>query len=217
MRNRTENQVTLTLIRHGKTRANEEHRYLGKTDEALSENGREALLSFKARGCYPMVSYLFTSPMKRCLETAEILYPNVRPVMIPEWKEMDFGQFEYKNYEELKDDIRYQAWMDSGGTIGFPGGESRGAFVLRCEKGFGKMCKKLFQLSRQNTDVPVQAGIIAHGGTIMALLHSFAGKEYFDSQVSNGEGFLTTLSWYDWHEGAAAESERIQIKVEKKL
>lgn len=32
----TENQMTLILIRHGKTRANEEQRYLGQEDEPLS-------------------------------------------------------------------------------------------------------------------------------------------------------------------------------------
>ena len=32
-------KVKITWIRHGMTRANEEHRYLGKTDEPLSEKG----------------------------------------------------------------------------------------------------------------------------------------------------------------------------------
>ena len=214
MRNRAENQVTLILIRHGETRANEEHRYLGKTDEALSENGKEALFSYKARGCYPKAEYLFTSPMKRCLQTAEILYPNIRPFVIPEWEEMDFGQFEYKNYEELKDDIRYQAWMDSGGTIGFPKGESREAFVIRCERGMVKMCGQLSRMEGQNVNRQIRVAAIVHGGTIMALLSSFAGKEYFDSQVSNGEGFLSTLAW---QKEAAVVRERIQIKVVKKL
>ena len=44
MRNRTENQIELVLIRHGATKANEERRYLGRTDEELSEKGKEALL-----------------------------------------------------------------------------------------------------------------------------------------------------------------------------
>ena len=44
MRNRTENQITLIFIRHGETAANKEQRYLGRTEEALSLEGREKLL-----------------------------------------------------------------------------------------------------------------------------------------------------------------------------
>ena len=75
MWNSAENQVTLVLIRHGETQANRERRYLGKKDESLLESGKEVLLSYKAQNIYPAVEYLFTSPMKRCVETANILYP----------------------------------------------------------------------------------------------------------------------------------------------
>lgn len=145
MRNRTEDQMTLALIRHGETKANREHRYLGRTDEGLSKDGIDRLLEYKRRNDYPAAEFLFSSPMKRCLETAEILYPNLSPVIIPEWVEMDFGRFEYKNYEELKGDVQYQAWVDSRGTLAFPEGEDREQFILRCEKGFDKMCVQLLR------------------------------------------------------------------------
>ena len=52
---------------------------------------------------------------------------------------MDFGEFEGKNYIELQKDPNYQAWIDSNGTLPFPGGESREAFIKRCEQGFYRM------------------------------------------------------------------------------
>lgn len=70
MRNRTEIKVTLSLLRHGATPANREHRYLGKTDEALSEEGRAELLLKKKE--IP-AELLLVSPMLRCRQTAEIL------------------------------------------------------------------------------------------------------------------------------------------------
>lgn len=145
MRDRTEDQMILAFIRHGETQANAQCRYLGKTDESLSERGRQQLLSRQKQHVYPQADYLFVSPMKRCLETAQILYPMLQPVVIPEWEEMDFGRFEYKNYEELKDDPAYRRWMDSGGKTAFPGGESREAFVRRCRSGFQRMCGFLWQ------------------------------------------------------------------------
>ena len=142
--------------------------------------------------------------MKRCLETANILYPDLCPIEIPEWKEIDFGKFEYKNYQELKKEIEYQAWLDSNGTLPFPEGESREDFILRCEKGFIKMSQKLSKMmkeARENKkinkkqiyitkEIPRKVGIIVHGGTIMALLYKHSGGNYFDYQVLNGKGYL---------------------------
>ena len=36
-------------------------------------------------------------------------------------------------------------------------------------------------------------GLIVHGGTIMVLLSSFCGGDYFDYQVPNGDGYVCTL------------------------
>ena len=99
MRNRTEDQIEihLTLIRHGATLSNKEGRYLGKTDETLSPDGIGALEKSVADRSYPTADVLFSGPMKRCLETAQILYPGQTPIIIPEWTEMDFGAFEGHN------------------------------------------------------------------------------------------------------------------------
>lgn len=185
MWNWTENQVKLVWIRHGATEANREHRYLGKTDEPLSEEGIRKLQSAKASKIYPDIDYLFSSPMKRCLETAEILYPAQKIIRIPDWEEMDFGAFEGKNYIDLQKDARYQAWIDSNGTLPFPEGESREEFIRRCEQGFYRMLKQLGEFKT--------VGMIVHGGTIMALMSQYYGGEYYDYQVANGEGYICTL------------------------
>lgn len=198
MRNRAEDQIVLALIRHGETEANAKRRYLGKTDEPLSEQGRHLLLSYKEQHLYPKASYLFTSPMRRCVETAKLLYPMQNPVIVPEWEETDFGRFEYKNYEELKDDPFYQKWMESGGTMAFPGGESRETFVDRCVTGFQNMCRELQKAQAENppgnSTEPVRAAAIVHGGTIMALLSFYGKKTYFDYQTENGRGYLCQVT-----------------------
>lgn len=191
MRNRAENQITLIFIRHGATKANQEHRYLGKTDEALSKEGEQELAECMKKQIYPRVDCLFTSPMKRCLQTAQLLYPDKKPVKIMEWEEMDFGVFEGKNYIELQNDKRYQAWIDSNGELPFPNGESREDFMLRCDKGFGKMITELFQIIK--TQEVQTIGIVVHGGTIMALLSRYYGGAYFDYQVKNGSGYICTV------------------------
>ena len=99
-------KVKITWIRHGMTQANGEHRYLGKTDEPLSETGIRLLQEKKKEYFSSTPEFLYTSPMKRCVQTAELLFER-NPILIPEWKEMDFGQFEGKNYKELKYSIPY--------------------------------------------------------------------------------------------------------------
>ena len=187
MRNRAEIKVTLSLLRHGATPANREHRYQGKTDEALSEEGRAELLLKKKE--IP-AELLLVSPMLRCRQTAEILFPGRAQVQILEWTEMDFGRFEGKNYRELNGDPDYQAWIDSGGTLPFPGGESREAFIRRTTLGFARVLSYLRAENTMESAMEIRAAAVVHGGTIMALCSSFSEGAYFDFQVKNGEGYV---------------------------
>ena len=64
---------------------------------------------------------------------------------VEELRECDFGIFENKNYKELSDCPEYQAWIDSGGTMTFPGGENPEEFRKRCVLGFEKVIKVFFE------------------------------------------------------------------------
>ena len=166
------------LIRHGQTQGNREHRYIGcRTDESLCAEGVAALQG-KA---YPPVSKVFASPMKRCLETAALLYPGVPVEVVEGFRECDFGEWENKNYAELDGNPDYQAWIDSGGELPFPGGESRAQFAARCVAAF--------ECIREQAE---DCAIVAHGGTIMAIMEQFALPKgtYFDYQAGNGCGFI---------------------------
>ena len=204
MWNRSENQIELFLIRHGATKANREHRYLGRTEETLSEEGREQLKAFQKQNIYPdpaSIRLLFVSPMERCRETAELLFGECEQKVIPEFREMDFGLFEGKNYQDLQGNVQYQAWIDSNGTLPFPDGESREDFIARCNRGFKEMLRIVTEQTKDKTeeketverqeitDGSRKIVAVVHGGTIMAVCSSFFGGEYFDFQIGNGEGY----------------------------
>ena len=167
------------LIRHGQTQGNLEHRYIGcRTDEPLCEQGIERLRTKE----YPKVKRIYASPMKRCIETAEIIYPGIPMEIIKDFRECDFGEFENKNYAEMNGRADYQAWIDSNGEMPFPGGESRAELAARCVKVFDELMKQKGQ---------EDCAIIAHGGTIMAIMERYAKPKgnYYDFQVKNGEGY----------------------------
>ena len=135
MRTGTANQIEIILIRHSYTRMNEEHRYIGRTDERLSERGISLAMTKKQQTDEPV----FSGPMERCVETAENMFPESEIIEIPEWTEIDFGDFEGKNYQELNGNADYQRWIDSSGSIAFPNGESREAFIERSMQGLENM------------------------------------------------------------------------------
>lgn len=135
MWNQPEIKINLTLIRHGKTPSNREHRYLGVTEEALSGEGRKQLEILAEKDILKKPWLLFISPMLRCQESAGILFPGKKAYPIEEWREMNFGAYEGKNYEDLKNDSYYQKWIDSNGTLPFPEGESQQEYIKRCQMG----------------------------------------------------------------------------------
>ena len=129
--------MELYLIRHWKTKGNLEKRYIGTTDEPILSGRRTGSVVKQATSrILPDVSCVAVSPMKRCRETAELLFPGKKQEVCDAFRECDFGQFENRNYEELKNRPEYQRWLDSGGTDAFPGGESREIFAGRCVEGF---------------------------------------------------------------------------------
>lgn len=166
------------LFRHGETPGNREKRYVGSTEESLTKEGRQALAARLA----PKVDWVYVSPRRRCAETADILFPKVGRTVVPGFAECDFGAFEYRNYRELSGDPDYQRWIDSGGVIGFPGGESRAAFQERCVQAFLEVQESAAKRRAQ------AIALVIHGGTIMALLSRMGvpKRDYFDWQVENG-------------------------------
>ena len=188
----------LILIRHGKTAGNLLGRYIGsRTDEPLCDEGREELAGKQL----PEVERLYVSPMKRCVETAEILWPGFdrkKMQKVTDLRECDFGDFENKNYKELSGNGDYQAWIDSNGTLPFPNGESMDAFKSRCLEAFARIVEEVSGAEQEwiasgKTGI-FRAGIVVHGGTIMAILeqYGYPTAAYFDYQVKNGCGYRLT-------------------------
>lgn len=144
MRNH-EGMMELVMIRHGRTKGNTENRYIGTTDEPLLASEAERLLAKREtleemRMDHPDI--LLVSPMRRCLETAAILFPESEPVIVPAFRECDFGEFENKNYQELSGNVDYQRWIDSGGRLPFPGGESMSSFQERVCRAFDRVVRE---------------------------------------------------------------------------
>lgn len=198
--------IKLYFIRHSSTKGNEEKRHIGTTDESLSSFGCKLLEGKR----YPKGELLFVSPMKRCVETARILYPRMTPIPIEELKECNFGEFENKNAKELAGNSMYQKWIDSNGTLGFPKGESREEFLQRNIRGFKRALEIMI---KQEADTGI---FVVHGGTIMNLLHEFGEPrcDFYHWQVSNGCGYSVSISKSQWINGTIILNEIEKLEGE---
>ena len=196
----------LYLIRHGLTQGNLDGKYIGQTDLALCPSGEEDIRKLAKADLYPYVEKVYTSPLKRCVETAQIIYPDIQLSKVDEIAEMDFGQFEGKTQQELEKLPEYTAWLKGGPEACPPDGEKFGDFSLRCISGldiiFRDMMKK---------DI-TRAAMVTHGGVITNLLAGFGLPKGHpaDYMCGPGEGFEILLSTFLWQKGPAFEiSERL--------
>ncbi len=175
-----EGRYGILLIRHGETLASLRGAYSGcRSDEPLSEEGRKKL--DKDRLSALRAERIYTGPMLRCRQTAEILFPGRLCTVLKGMTETDFGDWEGKSYKELNGDPLYQAWIDSGGRNAFPEGEDRESFVRRTMTAFYEMLKDMGECRN--------AALVCHGGNIMAVMSSLAGGDYFDHQRPCGSGY----------------------------
>lgn len=168
--------MSIYLIRHGKTVANEQHLYCGSTDLPLSDGGREELLSMR----YDITPERFvTSGMKRTDETLRILFGNVPFSVDSRFREVDFGAFEMKSYEMLKEKAAYQAWLTGDNERNVPPGGESGV----------QMTRRVLEAFRE---IPDGTALITHGGVIAAIMASLFpadGKHRYQWQPRNGHGY----------------------------
>ena len=176
--------MEIVLIRHGRAPSNDARRYLGRADEPLSALGRAQAQTLYESGL-PPVDAVFSSPLKRCLETAAIVYPDQEPLIVPQFVELDFGRFEGRTHDQLTaEEPAYTAWLASNGEADIPGGENRAKLCARCRSGFLDMTARASGARRIAT--------VAHSGVIMAVVSQFAhpARNFFDCFIQNCQTVL---------------------------
>ena len=186
--------IEIYLIRHGKTYCNEQHLYCGKSDIDLSHTGILELQNKRKK--YPECDIYFTSGMKRTDSTFKILFPKEEFIHIKELGEYNFGDFELKGYNDIKDIKEYSDWInDKTLKIKCPGGESRFEFIERVKRGFSSLVFKVAESNKKSA-----LGVI-HGGAIGIILEIFYddSKKFYEWQPANGEGYRLLIDIYDYN------------------
>ncbi|MCL2509251.1 MAG: histidine phosphatase family protein [Oscillospiraceae bacterium] len=192
---------TIYLIRNGLTDANLEGRYIGHTDVRLSGEGERQLLEMKREYEYPEPDAVFASPLKRCVKTAQLLYPDSDAIVINDLIEYDFGEFEGLTADELSNHPVFPSWLAGEPDAEPPFGESNADFQRRVCVCF---CRIVEGLMKTGT---TKAAIVTHGGVIMTILAAFGIPEapMHEWLTPNGCGYSVRVTPSIWTRGQKFE------------
>ena len=181
--------MKLYLIRHGQTMWNLEGKIQGRTDIPLNEKGIEqARRLSKAMESRP-VTAVFSSPLKRALETAGIVADKKKlPVIqVPELEEVDFGLWEGLTWQEISAAYPedFALWDKNPADHTPTGGELRENCRKRCEKAMN------FIFNQAEGDI----AIVAHGGILVFVVDYLLRRCRERNEIIVKNASITTLEY----------------------
>jgi alpha-ribazole phosphatase/probable phosphoglycerate mutase len=120
--------TVLWLIRHPEPDEAVRGTCYGSLDVPLSPHGIEHAQSIARWLASHRLDAVYTSPSKRCIDTARCIAVNRSCGVEPAdgLRELDFGEFEGRRYDEIAElhpDL-YRDWMEDPTRVQFPGGEN---------------------------------------------------------------------------------------------
>jgi len=161
------------LIRHGETEWTKTKRHTGLTDIPLTDQGRKEGEFLKVRLQGKSFKRVFSSPLLRAKETAEIAgfkHPEIEPDLV-EW---DYGDYEGLTLPEIRE-------IEPKWTIfskGARGGESLGDVAARAQRVIAKV-----------RDIPGDIALFSSGHFSRAL-----AARWLHLPVTDGKYFLLSTA-----------------------
>lgn len=197
----TMKSYVIHLIRNMACEGNLEGRYIGRTESPLAMQSIKKLLELKQQYQYPEAVGFYASPSTRCVDTLKILYPQAEPQVILEMAECDFGDWENKTAEDLKDDPIFSTWMEQGSQAAPPNGESGIVFMQRVLSGFETLVQNMMITGETS------AVLVTHGGVIMSILSAYGlpKANFYDWMCEEGCGYSLRITPGLWMRSMVAE------------
>lgn len=192
---------TLYLFRTGLTKGNLNAQYIGHTDLPLTTSSIEELKSIKAKHHYPEVDAVFVSPLKRSMDSANIMFPKNNKIVIDNFIEYNFGEFEGLTADDLKDNDAFKEWLHGDIYCAPPFGESNAEFAQRICDSFEKVIGGCIAEGTENI------AIVTHAGVIAAILTCYGIPEapMAHWQMDAGFGFKCRITPSLWMQGRKME------------
>ena len=175
------------LLRHG------EHGLLGRVlagrmpGVGMTERGRAEIASQAERLAAEKVVALYSSPLQRTRETAEIVAERLGlPIGFrDDLLELDFGEWTGATFDSIRADPRWQAWSTQRSLASIPGGESMRAVQQR-------VVAAVVELNERHLHETVV--VVSHGDVIRSVLVFALGMPLdFYNRIEVGQGSISTV------------------------
>ena len=176
-----DNATRIILVRHGETALTQQGRYSGRGDPPLTDEGQAQAMAAAGRvaGLSRDVTAILTSPLQRCVRTAELIAAEVGGVpvtVLVDLIECDFGRWEGLTFGEVQErwPREMQAWLSST-SVAPPGGES-------------------FQAVAKRVRAALATIVQSHaGGVVVMVSHVTPIKLILRDALAAGDAFLHRL------------------------
>jgi len=183
--------LILHCVRHGESTYNVEGRIQGQSERPLlSGLGRRQSEAAAAALAGEPIEAIYASPLRRALETAEIISRAVgRAIRIdPRLKEIDVGIFQDQLRADLEEDHAQALarWLSGDPDFVIPGGESRRQLAERGRAAFADIRRSGHE----------QALVVSHGGLLVSTIKSLLGIPLRDPPLALENCSISTLAWH---------------------
>lgn len=158
-------KTKVLLVRHGETEWNKLGKFQGCKDIDLSEEGfKQAKYLFNRFN--NDFDYIYTSPLKRALQTAEVITTNneIKPTIINELREINFGEWEGLTIKEIENNFpdEFNNWRTDKIDAFMCGGD------LSINNASMRAKSAIYDIVAKHKGKKIL--IVAHGGIIKASL-----------------------------------------------
>ena len=161
--------ITLLLVRHVTTEANEKHLWIGHMESEISMRGRCELEQLKKTLAHWKINKCFVSPSKRAVETLEVGLSTqanrgeIGCEVVEALREIHFGKFEGKDFNWVKrhEPEEMHKMIKEKNAYCYPEGES----LITAHQRIAQWLEGFLNNYKEGTYL-----ICAHGGTLRSIL-----------------------------------------------
>ncbi|MDF2951453.1 MAG: alpha-ribazole phosphatase [Anaerocolumna sp.] len=167
-------KIRIYLIRHGKIAIGNEKRYVGITDILLDDTGISQANLLKNYFSQMPIEQVFTSPLKRCLNTAKIICEEKQQdyIIVKDFTEINMGLWENKPIIDIKKNFpkEYEERGKNFASFLPPEGESFNQLTKRVMAAFDSI------VNNYSGNII----IVSHAGVIKAIISQILGVPFQD-------------------------------------
>lgn len=180
--------AVIILVRHGQTITNEKGLLVGRSDPELTELGRRQALALAP--LLENVTQVWTSPLRRARETAQLAVPRVEALVKESFIEVDYGELEGEPLSAVTDEQWHDFETDHELALG--NGESLASVDSRVHEELNNLLAEPSSLLFQAHE---HLAIVSHvspikSATVWAL--GVSGSVAWRTRLDNGS--VTTIA-----------------------